>query len=359
MMKPSKEAQQLEALGIAQQAEEWRQILLTAGPKEEAAFWAWVEKSPQHLREILLADTLDSALDHMDPEHTIDVDALIARAKAASNIAPLEHTGSSIRAEVRQSRIREWVAIAATVVLMVGGIAIWKTLPSGRYETTVGEQRMLELEDGSVVFLNTKSKIRSDFSADARDIYLNEGQALFQVKHDASRPFRVHTKTATIQAIGTQFDVRIYDDRTSVAVVEGTVAVTPEVDGHNESKADTLQPPTRITAGEGATISVAGKISSSAPIDTVVATAWRRQQLIFRDDTLGFIASEFNRYNSVVRLRVEDNASEKRFNGVFNAHSPDSFIRFLAEEQDLEFERQGDELVIRERRSGGSSDIQE
>lgn len=357
MMKPSKEAQQLEALGLAQQAEEWRQILLTAGPKEEAAFWAWIEKSPLHLREILLADVLDSALDHVDPERRIDIDALIARAKAASNIAPLEHAAPSNRAEMRQSRSREWVAIAATALLMVGGFAIWKSLPSDRYETAVGEQRMLELEDGSVVFLNTKSKIRSDFSAAARDIYLNEGQALFQVKHDALRPFRVHTKTATIQAIGTQFDVRLYADRTSVAVVEGTVAVISEVDARNESKVDAPPQPTRVTAGEGATISVAGKISSSAPIDTVVATAWRRQQLIFRDDTLGFIAGEFNRYNSVVRLRVEDGASEKRFNGVFNAHSPDSFVKFLAEEQDLEFERHGDEVVIRERRSDGSSDI--
>lgn len=101
---------------------------------------------------------------------------------------------------------------------------------------------------------------------------------------------------------------------------------------------------------------MAGTISSSAPIDTVVATAWRRQQLIFRDDTLGFIASEFNRYNSVVRLRVEGNASEKRFNDVFNAHSPDSFVRFLAGEQDLEFERHGNEVVVRERQSAGSGD---
>lgn len=235
MMTPSKEAQQLEALGLAQQAEEWRQILLTAGPKEEAAFWAWVERSPQHLREILLADTLDSALDHLDPERKIDVEALIARSKAAANIASLEHAGS-IRTAAPRSHIREWGAIAAAAVLMAGGFAVWKSIPTGRYETVVGEQRTLELEDGSVVFLNTKSTIRSDFSAAARDIYLNEGQALFQVRHDASRPFRVHTKTATIQAIGTQFDMRLYDDRTSVAVVEGTVAVTSGVSEENGSK---------------------------------------------------------------------------------------------------------------------------
>lgn len=358
MMKPSKEAQELEALGLAQQAEEWRQILLTASPKEEAAFWAWVEKSPLHLREILIADTLDSALDHMDPERKIDVDALIARSKAASNIAPLEHAGSSIRA-VHRSHEREWGAIAATALLMAGGFAIWKTLPSERYETAVGEQRMLEIEDGSIVFLNTKSKIRRDFSAAARDIYLNEGQALFQVKHDASRPFRVHTTTATIQAIGTQFDVRLYDDRTSVAVVEGTVAVMPGVGSHNGSRVEAVASPLKITAGEGVTISVTGKISASVPVDAVVATAWRRQQLVFRDDTLEFIANEFNRYNSVVRLKVEDSASEKRFNGVFNVHSPDSFLRFLAEEQDLEFEHLGDEVIIRERHSAGSNGVPE
>lgn len=349
MSNPLKEAQRLEMLSLAQQAEEWRQILLTAGPKEEAAFWAWVEKSPLHLREIFLADTLDSALEQIDAERKIDVDALIDRAKTASNVAPLERLGFSTRAEVRRPTVREWAAIAATIFLVVGGFAIWKSPPAGTYETAIGEQRMTELEDGSIVFLNTKSSLRTAFSASARDIYLNEGQALFQVKHDASRPFRVHTRAATIQALGTKFDVRLYDDRTSVAVVEGIVAVMPEMNGSVESQAQAPQPPTKVAAGEGTTISVTGKISSSAPIDAAVATSWRRQQLIFRDETLGFIASEFNRYNSVVRLSVEANASGKRFNGVFNAHSPESLIRFLAQEEDLEFERHGDQVIIRER----------
>lgn len=353
MTKPSNNSQQLEMLSIAQQAEDWHRILKTGGPQEKAAFWAWVEKSPVHAREILVAVALDSTLDHMDPERKIDIDALIVKAKSASNVAPLERPGfQSPRPVVRKSRIRLWSAIAAGTVgiLLLTSFAISHFYAPHTYTTSVGEQRMVKLKDGSIVFLNTESRIRTDFSADGRDIYLSEGQALFQVKHDGSRPFRVHADTTVIQALGTQFDVRRYTDRTSVAVVEGVVAVIPDQAGTALSNTEP-QPLRKISAGQGATISSAGKISVTANIDPEAVTAWRNQQLDFRNDTLEFIASEFNRYNSV-QFRVDANVGMKRFDGMFNARSPESFLLFLRDEKDLEFDRRGDEITIRARSTG-------
>ena len=344
-------------LSIAEQAAHWVRVLNKDDPQQSAEFVAWVKASPLHVRELLLASWLDEELRAIDPERRIDVRELIERAR--SNVFPI---GAHIPkpapspAPVAQPRRSAWIGrIAASMALFsVLAIGVWyaRSTADNSYATHLGEQRVFELDDGSVVFLNTQSRIQVRYSAGARDIYLRDGQALFQVRHDAQRPFRVHAGAAVIQAIGTQFDVRLYSDRAMVAVVEGTVQVSSS-DADDDARSSSSTPhraPARIVAGEGATVETDGVIQVAAKVDAEVVTAWRRQRLVFRDAPLGDIASEFNRYNVVPRLRVESaEVAEQRYNGSFNAHSPESLLNYLAQDEGLWFDRHGDEVVIRER----------
>lgn len=344
-----------EQSSIAEQAARWVRVLNTDDPQQSAAFVEWIKASPLHVRELLLASWLDDELGAIDPERRIDVRELIDRAR--SNVSPIgAHIPVSASAPDTPLRRDAWIGrIAASVALLaILATGVWyaRSTADSSYATHLGEQRVFELADGSVVFLNTQSRIQVRYSDAARDVYLRNGQALFQVRRDAARPFRVHAGSAVIQAIGTQFDVRLYSDRATVAVVEGTVRVSSgdAADSAQVSGSAPRRAPAQIIAGEGATVETDGVIEVAAKIDAEAVTAWRRQRLVFRDAALGDIANEFNRYNLAPRLRVEGAAvAAQRYNGSFNAHNPESLLNYLAQDAGLWFERRGDEVVIRER----------
>src|SRR5262249_52423190 len=91
-------------------------------------------------------------------------------------------------------------AFAASVLVLAG--AAWMLLDRAQhYDTAVGEQRSVALSDGSVVTLNAASSITVEMSRGRRTIRLLSGEALFQVAHDAVRPFDVLTADTAVRAV--------------------------------------------------------------------------------------------------------------------------------------------------------------
>src|SRR4029077_4111574 len=111
-----------------------------------------------------------------------------------------------------------FVAIAVTVFALYN-------YRNSTYATGTGEQRTVDLTDGSKVELNARSRIRVRFSHSGREGDLLEGQALFKVAKDAGRPFVVKSDAARVTAVGTEFDVYRKSSGTTVTVIEGRVAV--------------------------------------------------------------------------------------------------------------------------------------
>lgn len=334
-----------ETLSVAEQAAEWLLIMETPTDRERTAFWKWLSASPLHVRELLLAAKTRQRLRAFDASHQLQLEALIASAR--SNISQIAEPV----APPNRTRRRNWAyaAVAGLAVLMVAAASYWTISdPRHTYSTELGQQLVFELEDGSVVYLNTDSQMKVRFSVQARDVYLSAGQALFEVKHDRSRPFRVHTATSIVEAVGTQFDVRVVGNRTLVSVVEGVVQVLrPQM---NAVTVDVPAP--RLAAGEVASVDSDGQLERKAKVDVTAIAAWKQQRLIFNEESLGWIADEFNRYNAVPRLKVQgDELRSRRFNGVFNAHSPESLVEYLQQDPSLVFERKDGEILIREEAS--------
>ncbi len=343
--------QRNEVLNIATQAAEWLRIMRTSDLRDDEAFLKWLKRSPLHVRELLLAYRLDQKLTQLDAEHRIDIDELIAG--LSSNVLAMNprSTLPSSPALPRPRRAR-WIAGLAASAAAIGIAAVIPQFVKDRdesYATNVGEQRNFELEDGSVVWLNTHSRIRVSMDNDARRIDLEYGQALFDVAHDATRPFRVYVDTSVIQAVGTQFDVNRDGEQVAVSVVEGTVQImrSDSIGQFALAPEPKIALP-RITAGEGATVTSEGQVSKIANIDAEAAIAWRQQQLVFEDTPLTQIVSEFNRYNRTPQLRVEDiEVGALKFNGVFGARNPESLLTYLSNSSLVAYERRGDEVIIR------------
>jgi transmembrane sensor len=212
------------------------------------------------------------------------------------------------------------------------GAAAWLMWHFGRepvYATAAGERRILRLEDGSSVELNSRSRIQVRFSREQREVELLEGQALFQVAKDSHRPFIVLSDELRVRAVGTQFDVNRKATGTIVTVVEGRVAVRAHV----------------LSAGEQLTVSDETPRPEPQRTSPAAVTAWTQGQLVLDSETLVDVAEEFNRY-STRHLAVEDVAARPlRLSGVF-ATDPDFLLRYLQKRSDITVRQSATEIRI-------------
>jgi transmembrane sensor len=389
---------------VTQEAARWFGEMLDGNGRRKA-FFSWLEESPRHVEELLfiMADAQDVA--QLTPEQRARIDELSRElgtdAPEHSKVVPVSpvafHSAvpqpevteqhpkqrdrddrnavelEDVAARTDTLRVQHTrgqrtaphgalLAGAAAALLAVVGVWFW-TGPGAwkTYTTKVGEQRALNLADGSIVHLNTNSVIEVRLADTSRSVRLVRGEALFSVEHDASRPFLVYTTNAVIQAIGTRFVVHQQTGKTRVAVIEGLVQVSEGTTQGTANPDAGIQP---VPAPNGATLSyvrflsagetaeVAGGVSEPKAVDPERATAWRHRRLVFEEDSLADIANEFNRYNATIKIRVEGDAANDLFSGTFDADDPEAMMQALQGDPTLRVDRRGQEIVIRRRHGG-------
>jgi transmembrane sensor len=162
--------------------------------------------------------------------------------------------------------------------------------------------------------------VDASFGAGVRRVHL-EGQALFRVTHDASRPFLVHAGGTVAEDLGTEFEVRAYATEPVVRVIvaEGSVALRRE----SGDSAAILRP--RDVARLGTAGSVV--VLHDQNIDRMLA--WTSGQLNFDDAPLSQVAEELQRWFDV-ECRIADPAlAGSRYSGPFFADSLDAGLQAL------------------------------
>ena len=153
--------------------------------------------------------------------------------------------------------------------------------------------------------------------------------------HDPARPFVVRAGNALLSDVGTQFNVDMRSNGTTVTVVEGRVAVDSGRPGENAgAQAAHGRPGTLealiLGANDRVVITPAGLGAPQHGVNVAPTVAWMQRQLMFEHQPLSDVAEEFNRYN---RDRIDiDSAELKRqeVTGVFEANDPASFVAFLS-----------------------------
>jgi transmembrane sensor len=244
------------------------------------------------------------------------------------------------RAGFRAGFWRSTVAVACAAALCCIGVALY--LRTAGVVTGIGEQRVLVLEDGTRVSLNTDSRLVVHFDRSARRVELDRGEALFEVTADPARPFIVAAGHRQIEALGTSFIVREEDHQLSVTLVEGKVAVSADDRAAVPavvSDAVTLTPGERLTFKSD----VAPAIDRPS-LEKV--TAWRRGQVDLEETPLADAATEMNRY-STLKLRIEQaTAAGLPVDGVFRAGDTEGFAEAVARSYGLGVERRPHEIVL-------------
>lgn len=211
-------------------------------------------------------------------------------------------------------------AAAGAGLALVLAVGTWSWLEAKtQFATAVGEQRLVQLADGSSVRLDTDTRVKVRFDHARRVIVLEQGQALFNVAHDAGRPFLVRAGDTQITAVGTIFDVRRDQADVRVTLVQGIV----EVAGGEGSRA-----PSRMTAGHQTRVTAAGTATKAVDVET--ATSWADGRIVFRNTPLRAAVAEVNRY---LTQKVELDADAKAdvpVSGVFKVGDRDAFVSTAA-----------------------------
>ncbi|MEI9994192.1 MAG: FecR domain-containing protein [Rhizomicrobium sp.] len=264
-----------------------------------------------------------------------DVRHVGAFALASAHLTPLQQHDAPSRQAERPAFSRRRVVLGGGIAAAAAGLAVvgrsaLRYFGEERYATRVGEMRVVPLNDGSLISLNTQSEVVVRYSRNRRDIDLIQGEALFDVAKNTQRPFVVHAADTAVRAVGTSFTVRILPSQpVQILVKEGVVEVTrPDIP---------VAPPVRAPANTRAIAPVNAPIVAK-PIETAEverALAWRDGRIAFHGETLGVAADEFARYSDI-RIRIDDpSIAEERIAGLFLAGDPIGFAHAVAVSFDL------------------------
>jgi transmembrane sensor len=300
-----------------------------ASPAEHREFAEWVARSPERVEAYLRAAQLEHTLKKSDIDWPATPTEVLVREAQASRqdeleirrepSAPLESRNGFVPWKLAPRRLA--FGLATVMLVIAGSVGYMLTRPL-ELQTKLGEQRSVLLADGSRVTLNTATKVEIVLRGKRRVARLLEGEALFEVAHDESRPFEVATENATFKDVGSQFDVDRRPDRTTITVVEGRVQAASS--GQPGSVGSTM-----LSAADQLVIGPAGATELKHDVDVKAALAWMQHRLVFERRSLGEVAAEFNRYNPD-KIRIESaELGDQAITGMFQSNGVGSFVSFL------------------------------
>jgi transmembrane sensor len=192
-------------------------------------------------------------------------------------------------------------------------------------------------DDGSIIHLNTNSRIETEFSDEKRIIKLIQGEALFVVAHDPERPFIVYAGNRLVQAIGTKFVVHLKSENIQVTVTDGKVKMSKvplnktltDIKDHNNT--DTKKDDVYITKGEKVIVGAnqAPKLTLIKPENLKRALSWLDGKLIFVNEELFDVIEEINRYIDVEIVLKDPSLHKITISGRFDLEDSEALIEAI------------------------------
>ena len=224
---------------------------------------------------------------------------------------------------------------------------------NGIYQTRIGEQNTITLVDGSVILLNTNSRLQVNYEHNQRDVVLMAGEAHFEVAKDTNRPFVVKAGEGLVRAVGTAFTVRMNPQALKVTVTEGKVALrkfepqkvetnSTEPENTQLTDNDTPAPPVPPTKDRGylvqgqsvdfqpqANTGLGNPIQQLKQHDIEQQLAWRKGLLLFAGEPLTQVIDEVNRYTKLDIQIVDADIADISIGGQFQVGETEAMLKVL------------------------------
>lgn len=191
---------------------------------------------------------------------------------------------------IQQTGITITKAVDGQIIYKVSDDLTSSKLTYNTIETPRGGQIKVILSDGTKVWLNAASSIKFpiSFSGNERNVTL-EGEAYFEVAHNAAKPFNVYASGTQIHVLGTHFDINAYKDEDTVktTLMQGSVKLT-----YNHTSA-LLRP------GQQGSIKENGTGFNVAAVDTSFVMAWKNEIFEFNNTDLHSLMRQLSRWYNI------------------------------------------------------------
>lgn len=282
--------------------------------QEEALLNTWLGQS----RENAYAYEQAKQAWNLTLQHTVvaDTDAAWSKLQGAMHAAP----GKVVKMQPMQ---KVWRAAAAIVLLIAAGFLFNTILNQPHLKTVASANTTIKvvLPDKSVAWLNRNSEITFDekFKGNKREVKL-QGEAFFEVVHNAQQPFIISANNTVTEDIGTSFNVKAIKDegKVEVTVATGEVALSEAGD---KSKIF-------LSPGDRGIFEAATHRLSSVKNSDRNFMAWQTQKLLFDKDSLSKVAATLGNYFNT-SFEVNSDAAQILFTGTFDHVSMEDAIRIL------------------------------
>lgn len=216
------------------------------------------------------------------------------------------------------------------------------------------ERKTVVLEDGSIITLAKESSIevRKQFNTDRRELWL-KGEALFDVKHDASRPFIVYTPFDQVRVLGTTFNVKAYpDDQTmETSLIKGSVQVSStQYAGYSV----TLKPNQKLTSTKATDVIadhnpkshfVVSAIKNISSKELPAELKWVSTRLVIDNQPLSVIANKLQDWYGI-EILIDDKVKDYRYSGVFENETLMKTLEALQLSYPFTFKMEQDRIII-------------
>lgn len=309
--------------------------------EERRRFEQWLAEDPDRsavldsLRPYFAASTAAQA--------RVDVDAAWTEMAARVDQDTLSvEPGRPGTSRWRDTRRRQWGLAAAAVLVVAAGASVMvaRNLPdTGRITvaTGPGEKRGIALPDGSRIVVAPLSRVEMVGDRSAKLL----GEAYFVIVHDSRRPFRVATRHATVEDLGTSFVVRSgsAQESTFVAVEEGVVSLAPAA---SQGRTGALV----LREGESGTISAAGAVRGDSAAWSH-ALAWTRGEIVFDDMRLRDVARELNRWLGITVLLADPSLETRTLTARLSGESIDEVLEAIDRSLGVTHTRTGDSVLFK------------
>jgi ferric-dicitrate binding protein FerR (iron transport regulator) len=226
--------------------------------------------------------------------------------------------------------------------------------------TKRGSKSSIKLPDGTIVRLNTDSRLTYlNFTAGKNREVTLIGEAYFDVAHDSSRPFIIHTGKINIKVLGTSFNVRNYpqDKELETSLIKGKIEVS--LDSRPEDIIILKPTEKLIIAKEQDELSAATKVTNSIDNkvvltsitylrhDSLVAeTSWLNDKLVFVNQPLDKIAMELERKYAITINFKDEKVKKYRYTGVFENVSLEKVFQLIKYSKNINYKIDDKNIVI-------------
>ncbi len=294
-----------------------------ASDEEKRNIETWLNRHPENkklfneLKEIWLSSGIEHNPDHYDVE------------KAIRQFR--QKTRLLIEKTLRKQQLYHIMRYAAILLLAIAIPFSYyygkQSIPSSDSFTTItcapGDKTAIVLPDGSGVFLNSGSKLTfsADFKNGSRRVSL-DGEAYFSVRKDPQNPFRVKTRALDVEVLGTEFNLKAYSEEQTIT----TTLVTGSLKIVENNKSILIKPNQKLVFNKETQ-----KMRLQELADLSPETDWKDGRLVFRDQSLGELEHELERWFDVEIEFADEQVKTRRFTGTLERESILEVISYFSQ----------------------------